>query len=208
MLSAAARTVVNGDLCCGSCGRARAGGAALSTTAARTDRHPSCRAAACMQRQRRVPIGPGASAVARRDGRFQDGHTPAPALAAGPFVPSGGAISAGHAAAALAARSALVRSATQPAPSRRSTRALRACRAARAQGLVRAWGRDSDRADGGAHPANRWRSHRRLGCAARSKPISASICAPLGHDPLSAPELRRGVPSQSRSRANARPLPR
>ena len=44
MLSAAALTVVNGDLCCGSCGRARAGGAALSTTAARTDRHPSCRA--------------------------------------------------------------------------------------------------------------------------------------------------------------------
>ena len=45
-------------------------------------------------------VGSGSSGVARRDERFEIGHKPAPALAAGPFVPSGGVVRAGHAAAA------------------------------------------------------------------------------------------------------------
>ena len=73
MLGAAARTVVNGDLCRGSCGRARAGDAALSATTTRAGRPPSRRAPAvrcsgCGQRAC-ANVGSSASASARRDGR-------------------------------------------------------------------------------------------------------------------------------------------
>ena len=53
---------------------------------------------------------------------------------------------------------------------------------------------------GGADPANWLRSHRRLGCAARSRPIPVRICAPLGHDPLGTPQGPSGC-GRERSRA-------
>ena len=150
LLGAEARTVVNGDLCRGSCvGRARTGRTALSDhhahrpatlvpSAGRAVQRPV--AAACAN------VDSGSSAVARRDGRFWTGHTPAPTLAAGPFVPSGGVIGAGHAAAAWL-HAAHWYGTAPGAPSRCSTRALRACRAAGTHGSVQAWKWDSERAD-------------------------------------------------------------
>ena len=61
---------------------------------------------------------------------------------------------------------------------------------------------------GGAHPVNRLRSHRRLGCAARSRPVSVPSCAPLGHDPLGTPQEPSGC-GPERSRApTGRPEPK
>ena len=202
LLGAEARTVVNGDLCRGSCvGRARTGRTALSDhhahrpatlvpSAGRAVQRPV--AAACAN------VDSGSSAVARRDGRFWTGHTPAPTLAAGPFVPSGGVIGAGHAAAAWL-HAAHWYGTAPGAPSRCSTRALRACRAAGTHGSVRAWEWDSERAD-------RATLTRPTGCghiadlAARSRPVSVPMCAPLGHDPLGTPQGPYGCgPKRSRA---------
>ena len=135
----------------GSCEQARAGSAALSTTAARTrgvalapsaaGRAMDAVAVACVPmstRAARLPLG--ATSAPRLVTRL------APALAAGSFVPSGGDIQR-RPRRGLAEYSALGRRVAQCAPSRRSTRALRSGRGAPAQGSVRAWECHSQRAN-------------------------------------------------------------
>ena len=135
----------------GSCEQARAGSAALSTTAARTrgvalapsaaGRAMDAVAVACVPmstRAARLPLG--ATSAPRLVTRL------APALAAGSFVPSGGDIQRRPRRGGLAECSALGRRVAQCAPTRRSTRALRSGRGAQAQGSVRAWEREGDRA--------------------------------------------------------------
>ena len=105
-----------------------------------------------VQRRRRVPMSTRLLCPRPAPRRFQAGQTHAPALAASPVVPSGGAMSAWPRGGRLAARTALERRTCHPAPHWRSTRALCSGRVARAHGSVRAWECDSDRALGRRSP--------------------------------------------------------
>ena len=195
MLGAAARTVVNGDLCRGSCGRARAGDAALSATTTRAGRPPSRRAPAercsgcvgsvCVPMSAQAPQPPlgvtGNEPPSMRLRLRSQSSCPTPVGRDHRRCPRGGA---------LAAHGALVQ--------RRSAWnewAIHACSARRPSSTGSRFGTGmgaEQRAvrSGGAHPVNRSQLGRRLELAARRRPISVPICARFGHDPE--PTIARG----------------
>ena len=116
--------------------------------------------------------------------RFQAGQTHAPALAASPVVPSGGAMSAWPRGGRLAARTALER---RHVPSCTAL-AIHACPAQRSSGTGSWFGtgmgvRQRSGPLGGAHPVNRSQLNRRLELDARSRPMSCAICALFGQRP-------------------------
>ena len=213
MLGAAARTVVNGDLCRGSCGlwRGRVAPRCPPPPRApaghpRAERRPSDAAAVgsvCVPMSAQAPQPPlgvtGDEPPSMRLRLRSQSSCPTPVGRDHRRRPRGGA---------LAAHGALVQ--RRPAC---TEWAIHACSARRPSSTGSRFGTGTgaeQRAvrSGGTHPVNRLRSHRRLGCAARSRPVSVPSCAPLGHDPLGTPQEPSGC-GPERSRApTGRPEPK
>ena len=195
MLGAAARTVVNGDLCRGSCGlwRGRVAPRCPPPPRApaghpRAERRP-CDAAAvgsvCVPMSAQAPQPPlgvtGDEPPSMRLRLRSQSSCPTPVGRDHRRRPRGGA---------LAAHGALVQ--RRPAC---TEWAIHACSARRPSSTGSRFGTGTgaeQRAvrSGGTHPVNRSQLGRRLELAARRRPISVPICARFGHDPE--PTIARG----------------